>query len=786
MKNKLLLIVIAFYSIHMAAMAQAESSPYPSSCYQDFCNDGAWCWFSDPRAVHYEGKHKRTYVGFVSSKGDITVATLDHVSNEKQEHVVYPKLQRDDHVNPSLLFLPDGRLMIFFTRHNGGLYYTTTKKAEDISAWEEVQLLDMGKMLCYSNPVLLSEENNRIYVFFRGGYNWKPSFVTSDDLGKTWSDPHVLVGKPGATNTNRPYTKVVSDGRSRIWFAFTDGHPRNEPLNSIYTMYYEGGKIYQVNGEELCSLDDLPLDQHRVMKSYDAIQTTVRSWIWDLALDDNGYPVMVYTQLNEETSHQYYYGLWNGSEWVSYHITEGGQDFPRKDWPKEQRNPEPHYSGGIILDHNNPNAIYLSKPVNNVFEIFKYTTSDFGKTWDEQSITSKSKKDNVRPFVVRGEKSQEEGLVFWMENRHYEHYTNYDAAIKMNRLQPQLNSELEPAAIKAAMKKVADWQVNTPLRHNLADWTNGALYAGMVEWAKMADDEFYFEWLKKIGVKNTWSYMVRQNPKGRYHADDYCVGQMYVELYRHYGHEGMIQPMIDYFNLMLDRPSTVDLAFDFSNDRWPTERWSWCDALFMAPTVWIKMAKETGNKKYLKFMYNEYKATTDYLFDEEEGLYFRDSRYFDKKEANGAKMFWGRGNGWVFGGLPIILKELPEDYKKKDYFETIYLKMAHKISSLQDEKGYWHASMLDPDSYPNPETSSSAFFVYGLAWGVNNGYLDKATYQPIVEKGWKALIEAVWPDGKLGWVQPIGENPKNVTAEMTEVYGVGAFLLAGSEVYKMK
>ena len=111
--------------------------------------------------------------------------------------------------------------------------------------------------------------------------------------------------------------------------------------------------------------------------------------------------------------------------------------------------------------------------------------------------------------------------------------------------------------------------------------------------------------------------------------------------------------------------------------------------------------------------------------------------------------------------------------------------MAVKLLGLQDEKGYWHASMLDPESFPNPEMSSTAFFVYGLAWGINNGYLDKETYLPAVEKGWKILVESVWPDGKLGWVQPIGENPKNVTAEMTEVYGVGGFLLAGSEVIKL-
>ncbi len=784
MKNSLTFLMVLM-ALQLSMMAKGQGKDFPSSCYETFNEDGAWCWFSDPRAVYHNGQYERSYIGSVSKEGDITIGYFDHQTKEKHLQVVFPKLQKDDHVNPSLLFLPDGRLMIFFTKHNGGLYYTRTRKSEDITSWEEVQMLDMGQMLCYSNPVLLTEEHNRLYVFFRGGYDWKPSFVTSENLGDTWSEPKVLVGKPGAGISNRPYTKVVSDGKKRIWFALTDGHPRNEPLNSIYTMYYEGGQLYQVNGEKLGRMDALPIDQNQLVKAYDGVETTVRSWIWDIALDEQGYPVIVYTRLNEETEHHYFYGRWTGSEWKSYHLAKAGQDFPRKDWGKGNRNPEPHYSGGVSIDHHNPDVVYLSKPVNDVFEIFKYQTADSGKTWTSTPVTAHSKKDNVRPFAVRKVSAGSESLVLWMENNQYEHYTNYDAALKMNRLQPDFSGKMEKQAVKQVMKKVADWQVESPLRHNLADWTNGAMYVGMVEWAKMADDESYFQWLKQIGDKMSWNYMVRQNPLGRYHADDYCVGQMYVELYRHYGEAKMIKPMTDYLNLMLEYPSENNFEFRWAKDYWPTERWAWCDALFMAPPVWVKMANETGNKNYLKFFHQEFKATTDFLFDEEAHLYFRDSNYFDKKEANGEKMFWGRGNGWVLGGLTNILKELPQDYKHRAYYETIFKKMAGKIATLQDEQGYWHASMLDPASYPNPETSSSAFFVYGLAWGINNGYLDKTTYLPVVEKGWKALVDAVWPDGKLGWVQPIGENPKNVTAEMTEVYGVGAFLLAGSEVYKL-
>jgi len=346
-------------------------------------------------------------------------------------------------------------------------------------------------------------------------------------------------------------------------------------------------------------------------------------------------------------------------------------------------------------------------------------------------------------------------------------------------------SDINKTDIKTVLKAVADWQVRTPLTHDHADWTNGALYAGMVEWAGIAGDNSYYEWLKGISEKNGWSYMVRKNPLGRYHADDYCVGQTYIELYRRYKDKKMIKPMRDYLDQIIKDPAKGDLKFENTNDYWSTQRWSWCDALFMGPTVWAKMANVTGRKKYLDFMYKEYKATTDYLYDKDEDLYFRDSNYFTKKEANGTKVFWGRGNGWVFAGLPIIIRELPAKYEHKEYFVSIYKEMAAKLLSLQSADGFWHASLLDPASYPNPEMSATAFFVYGLAWGVNNGYLDGTTYLPAIVKGWKSMVTSVWSDGKVGFIQPIGADPKSVTREMTEVYGVGGFLMAGTEITRL-
>ena len=246
----------------------------------------------------------------------------------------------------------------------------------------------------------------------------------------------------------------------------------------------------------------------------------------------------------------------------------------------------------------------------------------------------------------------------------------------------------------------------------------------------------------------------------------------------------MIAPVMARANWVVENPAGTTLELDYGNLE-TLDRWSWCDALFMAPPVYAKLYALTKDKKYLDFLNKEYKATYDYLYDKEEHLFYRDRRYFDKREANGKKVFWGRGNGWVLGGLAEILQTLPEDEPSRAFYQDLFVTLATRVAGLQSPDGYWHASMLDPASYPSPETSATGFIVYALAYGVNTGLLDKTTFMPVIEKGWKALVDAVDSDGKLGYVQPIGADPRRVTRDMTEVYGVGAFLLSGCQIYKM-
>ena len=340
---------------------------------------------------------------------------------------------------------------------------------------------------------------------------------------------------------------------------------------------------------------------------------------------------------------------------------------------------------------------------------------------------------------------------------------------------------LEKKQVLTIMERVADWQIanQNQVTHHDLDWTNAALYIGMAELASLSKDAKYERWLLDIGWKYRW-----QPNYDMYLADDIAVSQMYLDLYRRAGDKRMLDPTTARTEWVTRHPSASSLFYD-NKDHLTLERWSWCDALFMAPPVYAQMYSITREPKYLEFMDKEYKATYDFLYDKGEKLFFRDHNYFDRREANGKKIFWGRGNGWVMGGLVKILKELPKGTRSRTFYEKLLVEMSEKIAGLQDTDGYWHASLLDPETYPNPETSGSGFFVYALAYGVRTGLLDKDKYLPVVWKGWAALEKAVLSDGKLGWVQPVGSNPRQTTKDMTEVYGVGAFLLAGSEVYRI-
>lgn len=313
-------------------------------------------------------------------------------------------------------------------------------------------------------------------------------------------------------------------------------------------------------------------------------------------------------------------------------------------------------------------------------------------------------------------------------------------------------------------------------------WIQGTFFKGLADWGVRTDNDAYLSFLKDFAEGQGYRLEDRL-----YHADDHVVGQYYFILHDRYKDPAMIKPTQDVFDQILANPSDVSLDFgpDGTEEGYYKEclkRWCWADALFMGPPVWTKMTKITGDDKYLEFSDKEFWVTTDYLFDADAGLFLRDSRFFDRREETGEKIFWSRGNGWVLSGLTDVINDLPVDHPSRDRYIELYKTMAAKLITVQADNGYWPVSLEAGHLYPVPESSGTAFFIAGLGWGVANGTLDADTYMPAIRKGWAALNDAVLDTGMIGWVQQVGYAPDKVSPNETQFYGAGAFLLAGESM----
>lgn len=332
-----------------------------------------------------------------------------------------------------------------------------------------------------------------------------------------------------------------------------------------------------------------------------------------------------------------------------------------------------------------------------------------------------------------------------------------------------------PAAVLGTMVAVATWQEAHPSHWPDLDWTRAPYYLGLLATTRATGDERWADAVRAIGRKNDWR--LGQRP---FMADDHAVGQAWLALYQQDQLPEQRARVEAGIRSFAARPVERSLAWQ---GRIYDREWAWCDALFMSPQVLAGMTTVSGDRKWLDQMDRRYWQTCRYLLDRQESLFIRDGSYLPKREANGAKVCWSRGNGWVFAGLVHILQQMPADYPPRAGYVDLFRALAKRLMEIQQPDGSWHASLLDPASFPAAESSGTAFFCYGLLWGSNQGLLGRDAAMPAALRAWRVLAQHVQPDGMLGFVQPCGVSPRQVTAEMTEVYGPGGLLLAASELY---
>ncbi len=347
-------------------------------------------------------------------------------------------------------------------------------------------------------------------------------------------------------------------------------------------------------------------------------------------------------------------------------------------------------------------------------------------------------------------------------------------------------AQTESKDVLSLIVKVNDyWQAhNTPYCRGF--WDNAAYFTGNMEAYKLTGKAAYYDYSDKWCRHNEWKG-AKSNDKRNWKYAWYGEGDDFV-LFGDW--QICFQTYIDMYHLV---PADYKVArakevMSYECNHPDTHFWWWADALYMVMPVMTKMYCLTGEEMYLDKLYENFIWSDSLMWDKDEQLYYRDGKYIWPKvttSCDGGKSFWARGDGWVLAGLAKVLADMPKDYKHRDIFVQRFQQLAEGVARVQRPGGYWSRSMLCEGDAPGPETSGTAFFCYGLEWGVNHGYLDKSRYGEVIEKAWKYLSTvALQADGSIGYVQPIGEKPdptKTVNEKSQAPFGTGAWLLAACE-----
>lgn len=421
--KKLLAICLIFLSTTPALHAQTV-----------VIEEGAWCWFADPRAIHHG---TNTYVGYIDVHGNVKATQYDWKKRRKSDVLIRSFFQPDDHNNPTFLVLPDGRIMIFYTRHTDEprIWYRISQQPGDITALGKEKYLETQNNTTYPSPFIMSDDPQHIYLCWRG-INWHPTIARltipdAEDNCHFDYEPHQIVQSTGA----RPYAKYISNGKDKIYIGYTTGHPDNEMpdwlyLNIIDINHGNGPILRDLNGKTLGKIDD---GVFRVSKTEEYATTypativdrtpNVRNWIWQIALDNDEHPVIAYPHIDaSKDNHTYWYARWTGAAWQHVRICEAGHAF-HQSWTKTEK----CYSGGMAIDPENTSILYVSIPINNgnydrdgVYEIYQYAIDNAGNVDKGTPITQNSPKNNARPYVIPGAQKGRIRLV-WM-NGDYQYW----------------------------------------------------------------------------------------------------------------------------------------------------------------------------------------------------------------------------------------------------------------------------------------------------------------------------------------------------------------------------
>ena len=437
----------------------SATSPAPGENIIELTDDGGWCWFQDERAVIADGT---LVVGCVSTgngdadrKGDVQAIVLDLATGSSQLVELHDRLGADDHNAPAFEMLPGQRLVAVYATHGraNGFWYRISA-ANDPTRWGPIReyVPTEDSSITYSNVFRLTAENDRVFNFYRGyAGSFKPSYAWSDDDCRTWQNGGVFINVPGEFR-HRPYVKYASHGVDTIHMVYTNGHPRNYD-NSLYHIYYRAGVLHDSRGMTIAPLAEGVAQPDLGTVIFAGDEENV-AWPCDLQLDRNGSPVAVYSVQKDARGspsghpdsgqdHRYRYAVWDGSGWDDSEMAYAGTRL---------YSGEDDYTGLACVDPDDIGTVFISTNADPAtgtplissedgqrhYEIFEGITSDHGRTWTWNSITSNSSEDNLRPIVPKW--NEQSTALLWLRGS-MRTYTDYDlrpvALIRTNPVRRQ-------------------------------------------------------------------------------------------------------------------------------------------------------------------------------------------------------------------------------------------------------------------------------------------------------------------------------------------------------------
>jgi unsaturated rhamnogalacturonyl hydrolase len=329
-----------------------------------------------------------------------------------------------------------------------------------------------------------------------------------------------------------------------------------------------------------------------------------------------------------------------------------------------------------------------------------------------------------------------------------------------------VESTLSAEQVAETVRRVADWQLNHPYDYPAGSWTMAPLYDGLIDAGLLLNEPKYIAAVIREGREVDFA-----PGENLGNADSHAAGRAWLRIYQ--------------MDPERDPEELEDFEDQFAEILEERERglgWSWIDALYMAPPTLVELAETTGDGDYLDLAYTEALATYEKLYDADEDLFYRDEEDRGTLAPNGEKVLWGRGNGWAYAGLAELLNTVPSGHESRQFYLDLFCDMSDDVLEAQQPDGLWYPSLLDPEQIPIGETSASALLLYGMAWGVNQGILDRETYLPAVERGWEGLLTRIRPDGEVDFAQPAGEVPVLFDPGNSEPFATGAVLGAGSQI----